>query len=419
MVMVVLDPGFWIVVGVGVVLGATLFYVVRRRARSVEKRDALDGASAAEVVREKAAAKGAPSAVSEPILPTEIAPSSPPPIAAAAPAIEVESQAAGAVAPSSAPASTGPFDAAAVIAPPSKFRLRERLAKTSQALVGRIEALLGGRQVDDALLGELEALLFTADLGVQTAQGILDQVRREARGLAATAVKDVLRKAIAEKLARVQLAEDPVLHSPHKPHVILVLGVNGSGKTTTIGKLAAHYTKMGKKVVLGAGDTFRAAATEQLQVWGERTGCEVVVGREGGDPSSVAFDAVKRAVAVGADLAIIDTAGRLQTREPLIEELKKIVRVTGKALAGAPHETLLVLDSNTGQNALSQARVFTQAAGVTGIVLTKLDGTAKGGVIVGLADEFGIPVRNVGVGEAVEDLREFCADEFVAALFET
>lgn len=373
MVMVVMSSEFWIFVGAGIAVGATLFYVLRHRAGSATKREAppvLEDVSAPEALRETAPTKDAVLAAPEPI------------------------------------------------SPASTFRLRERLAKTSQALVGRIEALLGGRQVDDALLGELETLLFTADLGVQTAQGILDRVRREARGLDAVAVKDVLRKAIAEKLARVQIDADPVLHSSHKPHVILVLGVNGSGKTTTIGKLAALYTKMGKKVVLGAGDTFRAAATEQLQVWGARTGCEVVAGREGGDPSSVAFDAVKRAVSVGADIAIIDTAGRLQTREPLIEELKKIVRVTGKALAGAPHETLLVLDSNTGQNAISQARIFTEAAGVTGIVLTKLDGTAKGGVIVGLADEFGIPVRNVGVGEAVEDLREFRAEEFVAALFE-
>jgi fused signal recognition particle receptor len=171
-------------------------------------------------------------------------------------------------------------------------------------------------------------------------------------------------------------------------------------------------------VILGAGDTFRAAASEQLQVWGERIGCDVIAGPSGGDPSAVAFDTVKAAVARGADVAIIDTAGRLQTRRPLMEELAKLVRVIGREIEGAPHETLLVLDANTGQNAISQAREFTQAAGVTGLVLTKLDGTAKGGVIVGLADEFGIPIKHVGVGEAVEDLRDFSADEFVEALFE-
>lgn len=390
---------FWLLAGFGLVAGATLFYVARRRrARAAEleaaRRTAAEAELAATPVRMQPAPELAPEAAPAPGARESLAqpPTGVSPVVVAHPTPKA-------------------------VASPTRG-LRERLAKTSQALVGRIEAVLGGRQLDEALLGELEALLFTADLGVQTAQRLLDEVRREARGLDAAAVKAVLRKAIAAKLARAEFSEDPVLHSPHKPHVILVLGVNGSGKTTTIGKFAARYTKMGKKVVLGAGDTFRAAATEQLQVWGERVGCEVVAGREGGDPSAVAFETVKRAVAVGADLAIIDTAGRLQTREPLIEELKKIVRVTDKAFAGAPHETLLVLDSNTGQNAISQARIFTEAAGVSGIVLTKLDGTAKGGVIVGLADEFGIPVRNVGVGEAVEDLREFRAAEFVDALFE-
>ncbi len=202
-----------------------------------------------------------------------------------------------------------------------------------------------------------------------------------------------------------------------KPHVILVLGVNGAGKTTTIGKLAAKHCARGHSVLLGAGDTFRAAATEQLQVWGQRVGCEVIAGEAGGDPASVAFDTVKAAVGRGVDVAIIDTAGRLQTKKPLMEELGKIVRVIGRDVPGAPHEILLVLDANTGQNAISQARLFTEVAKVTGLVLTKLDGTAKGGVIVGLADQFGIPVKFVGVGESVDDLREFEAREFVDALF--
>jgi fused signal recognition particle receptor len=203
-----------------------------------------------------------------------------------------------------------------------------------------------------------------------------------------------------------------------KPHVILVLGVNGSGKTTTIGKLASIYKQAGQRVVLGAGDTFRAAATEQLQAWGERVGCDVITGPDGGDPSAVAFDTVKAAVARNADVAIIDTAGRLQTKKPLMEELAKLARVIGKDLPDAPHECLLVLDSNTGQNAISQARLFSEVTTLTGLVLTKLDGTAKGGVIVGLADEFGIPVKYVGVGEAIEDLRDFSAEEFVEAVFE-
>jgi len=230
----------------------------------------------------------------------------------------------------------------------------------------------------------------------------------------------VLREAILERLRRVEAAEPaPGLEGralDARPHVILVLGVNGSGKTTTIGKLAARYRAAGHAVVLGAGDTFRAAAIEQLQIWGERTGCEVVAGKAGGDPAAVAFDTVQAARARGADVAIVDTAGRLQTKAPLMEELGKIARAVAKGLPGAPHETLLVLDANTGQNALSQARLFTEVAPVSALALTKLDGTAKGGVLVGLADELAVPVRWVGVGEGVEDLRPFSASDFVDAI---
>ena len=303
--------------------------------------------------------------------------------------------------------------------PPRPLRLRDRLARTRESLVGRIERALGGRRVDAEVLDEIEVLLFGADLGVATAESLLATVRKEASGGDAARVREVLRGAVAAKLRRVEPAPGSDLATQAKPHVILVLGVNGSGKTTTIGKLAARFEAAGKRVILGAGDTFRAAASEQLQIWGKRVGCEVVTGRAGGDPSAVAFDTLKAAVARGADVAIIDTAGRLQTREPLVEELRKIVRVIARELPGAPHETLLVLDANTGQNAIAQARVFTEAAGVTALALTKLDGTAKGGVLVGLADAFGIPVRWVGIGEGVEDLREFSADEFVEALFET
>jgi fused signal recognition particle receptor len=259
---------------------------------------------------------------------------------------------------------------------------------------------------------------MSADLGVRTADDLLTLVKGRGAGIDAEEVRAILHDAILEKLRPVELAEGSHLETTDKPHVILVLGVNGSGKTTTIGKLAARYSAAGKKVVLGAGDTFRAAAIEQLQIWGERVGCDVIAGTAGGDPSSVAFDAVKAAVARGADVCIIDTAGRLQTKKPLMEELGKLVRVIGRNMEGAPHETLLVLDSNTGQNAISQAKLFTEVAGVTGLVLTKLDGTAKGGVIVGLADEFQLPVKHVGVGEAIEDLRDFSAQEFVDALFE-
>jgi fused signal recognition particle receptor len=298
---------------------------------------------------------------------------------------------------------------------PTPARLRERLRRTSDALVGGLGRILGGGRVDDALLEQLEEVLLHADLGVRTAQELLERVRREGKGRDASEVRGILRAAIAEKLARVDAGKPGELVGA--PHVILVLGVNGSGKTTTIGKLAARHAAAGRKVLLGAGDTFRAAAIEQLQAWGERIGCDVIAGQPGGDPSAVAFDTVKAAVARKVDVAIIDTAGRLQTKKPLMEELAKLKRVIGRDLDGAPHETLLVLDANTGQNAISQARLFTEVAPVTGLVLTKLDGTARGGVIVGLADEFGIPVRYVGVGETVEDLRDFEADAFVDALF--
>jgi len=301
---------------------------------------------------------------------------------------------------------------------PKPVRLSERLRLTSENLVGRVGRLVGTRRVDDELLEELEMLLFSADLGVSSAESLLEAVRSRAAGGDVAKVRGVLREAILEKLRRVESVEPP-LATTAKPHIVLVLGVNGSGKTTTIGKLAARYRQAGKSVLLGAGDTFRAAASEQLQTWGERVGCDVITGPAGGDPSAVAFDTVKAAVGRGVDVAIIDTAGRLQTKKPLMDELSKLARVIGRDLEGAPHESLLVLDSNTGQNAISQARLFSEVTRVTGLVLTKLDGTAKGGVLVGLADEFGIPVKFVGVGEAVEDLREFSAEEFVDAVFAT
>ncbi len=318
--------------------------------------------------------------------------------------------------PASVPPPAAPFVVRPVGTPKALPSLGQRLGRTREALLGRLGSLLGGRALDDSLLDELEALLFGADLGVATAEDLLARVKREAAAGNEAQVRAVLRKAILEKLARVEPVGDP-LALASKPHVVLVLGVNGSGKTTTIGKLAARHRAAGHTVVLGAGDTFRAAAREQLQRWSERTGCELVAGPDGGDPSAVAFDTVKAALARGADVAIIDTAGRLQTKVPLMEELAKIARVIGKDLPGAPHETLLVLDANTGQNAISQAREFASRAAVSGIVLTKLDGTAKGGVIVGLADALGLPVKYVGVGEGADDLRDFSAAEFVDALF--
>lgn len=317
-----------------------------------------------------------------------------------------------------APPSPGPA------ALPSPAPLPSHWRRTRALFAEKLRALLG-RSADAALFAELEALLLGADLGVETANDLLEHARREARGGDGAAVKSALRQAITMKLQRVQnraaastSTESQTESQGAKPHVIVVLGVNGSGKTTTIGKLAARYKAQGKRVLLGAGDSFRAAAREQLQAWGARTGCETVAGPQGGDPAAVAFDSIKAAQARGADVAIIDTAGRLQSNAQLMQQLAKIVRVAGRAMPGAPHETLLVLDANTGQNAISQAREFTQAAQVTGLVLTKLDGTAKGGVVVGLADAFGIPIPFIGTGESEADLREFNAEEFVAALFD-
>ncbi len=294
--------------------------------------------------------------------------------------------------------------------------LAQGLAKTrTQGFMARLNQMFGGEKpIDESVLAELEEVLFTADIGVRTAQHLVDLARARAKG------SDQLRAVIRQEVERiVDLPAPHVLRTNgEKPHVIMVVGVNGSGKTTTIGKLAAQVTASGRKVVLAAGDTFRAAATEQLDVWAERAGAELVKGKEDADPAAVVFDAIKRAQASNADVVIADTAGRLHTAAPLMEELKKVKRVIGKAMPGAPHEVLLVVDSTNGQNAIAQAKQFHDAVGVTAIALTKLDGTAKGGVIIGISDELKIPVAWVGIGEKVSDLRPFEPKEFVSALFE-
>jgi fused signal recognition particle receptor len=293
------------------------------------------------------------------------------------------------------------------------------LAKTRAGWVSRVGQLFSGRkQIDPSLLEELEKVLLTADIGVRTSQKLLSELRESLSRKELSdsqAAWNFLRRRCREIL-NVQV--QPLDLGTAKPFVLLIIGVNGSGKTTTIGKLAAQLRAQGKSVILAAGDTFRAAATEQLEVWGGRVGVPVVRGKEGGDPSSVIFEAVKRAKTEGIDVVIADTAGRLHTKSDLMEELQKVRRVLAKAEAGAPHETFLVIDSTSGQNAIAQAQIFTAAMSVSGIVLTKLDGTAKGGVILGIADQLAIPVRYVGVGERVEDLRAFDADEFVTALFD-
>jgi fused signal recognition particle receptor len=296
-------------------------------------------------------------------------------------------------------------------------RLRQRLNRGNSWLTYDLADLFKGRAIDAAILEELETRLLEADVGVEASERILEGLRaRVARDeLAdASALIGALRTAIVEILA--PCAKPLVIDAAAKPFVILVVGVNGSGKTTTIGKLARRCTDEGKSVLLAAGDTFRAAAIEQLQVWAERSGSAFAAQLPGADPGAVVFDAMAAARARGSDVLLADTAGRLHSQSHLMEELKKVRRVIQRVDPGAPHEVLLVLDANQGQNALVQARQFTAAVGVTGLVLTKLDGTAKGGIVIAIAQELKIPIRYIGVGESAEDFGEFDAQAFAAAL---
>jgi fused signal recognition particle receptor len=288
-----------------------------------------------------------------------------------------------------------------------------------EGFMARLNGLFSrGAVVDDGVLAQLEEILFTADIGVRTASELVDTARDRLKKRELGDVGRVKGLIRSEVERMVTLPRPASLQGGGPPHVTMVVGVNGAGKTTTIGKLAAKLTRDGKKVVIAAGDTFRAAASEQLDVWADRAGAILVRGPDGSDPGAVVFDALKRAQAENADAVLVDTAGRLHTKTPLMEELKKVKRVLGKALPGAPHEVLLVLDATVGQNAIAQAKQFQEAVGVTGIALTKLDGTAKGGVVIGISDELKIPVTWVGVGEKIVDLRPFDPNEFVEALFE-
>ena len=293
--------------------------------------------------------------------------------------------------------------------------------ETRPGLFARAVGVLSGTQtvrkrvLDDAMLEELEELLITADMGVDTALKVSARLAEGRFGRAVAA--DEIKRALAAEVARIlEPVARPLPLYARRPQVVLVVGVNGSGKTTTIGKLASQLRGAGKKVVIAAGDTFRAAAVEQLQIWGERAGVPVLTAAQGSDPASLAFDAMGRAERDGADILLIDTAGRLQNRADLMEELAKIVRVIRKRDPEAPHNTVLVLDATTGQNALAQVEIFRRIADVSGLVMTKLDGTAKGGVLVALADRFGLPIHAIGVGEAIDDLAPFDPDEFAAAL---
>lgn len=298
--------------------------------------------------------------------------------------------------------------------------LSDGLARTRSSFMERVESLfLGKKKVDSDLLEELEEILITADLGVSTSHELLECARTMAdrKALAdADALKNILKEKIVDYLE--DSSGGPDLNMPDSgPLVIMVLGVNGVGKTTSIGKIANKFTRAGKKVLLVAADTFRAAATEQLQVWGKRIGVEVIAREAGADPSSVIYDALDSAQGRDSDVIIVDTAGRMHTKVNLVEELKKIKRVMGKKVAGAPHELWLVIDATTGQNAISQARLFNEAVDVTGLVLTKLDGTSKGGIVVNICRELQIPIRFIGVGEQINDLRDFEPHEFAEALF--
>ena len=301
---------------------------------------------------------------------------------------------------------------------PSLFSaIRNGLKKTRDALAGKIESIFEGRPVlDEDTQDELEAVLIQADLGVAATASIIDSVRsRAARGerLDAKGAMDLIEQ---ELIAALGSEAIPLARADAPPAVIMVVGVNGTGKTTSIGKIAAMLVSKEKRVILAAADTFRAAAIDQLEVWGRRTGCAVVRHQEAADPAAVAFDAYQAARARGVDYLIVDTAGRLHTKSNLMEELKKIKRVIARECPQAPHEVLLVVDATTGQNAIAQARVFNEAVGVSGIVLTKLDGTARGGIVVAINQELGIPVKFVGVGESVDDLKPFEPDQFVQGL---
>jgi fused signal recognition particle receptor len=323
--------------------------------------------------------------------------------------------------PTEAPALGGP--AARPVAPSVRAAprdlagLRKGLAATRGGFIARLATIFQGKkEIDPAIFEQVEEVLLSSDVGPKTTQAILGRLRD---ALARDELRDstAIWAALRAEVLRILAIDGGSLRLQNKPTVVLVVGVNGVGKTTTIGKLATRFHSAGKKVVFAAGDTFRAAAVQQLEVWSKRAGAEVVKGKEGADPGAVAFDATTYAKECGADVLLVDTAGRLHTKAPLMDEIKKVRKTIAKAMDGAPHETLLVLDATTGQNALAQAAMFKDAVDLTGIVLTKLDGTAKGGIVLGICDELKLPVRYIGLGERADDLREFDANDFVEALF--
>lgn len=298
-------------------------------------------------------------------------------------------------------------------------RLKDGLQKTRKNFTERIEVLVGmSAEIDDDFLDELEMILLSADVGAKTTEKLIEAVRQAARKKEIKGTEDVV-PFLKKYLTQMLTEEGQRTRISGTPTVILVVGVNGVGKTTTIGKLANYFHLLNYKVMIAAADTFRAAASEQLEIWGKRAGCDVIKHAEGADPAAVVFDAMKAAIARKADILFIDTAGRLHNKANLMNELEKIHRVIKREIPESPHETFLVLDATTGQNAITQAKVFTETANVTGVVLTKLDGTAKGGVVIAIREELGLPVKWIGVGEGIMDFRPFEPEKFVDALFNT
>jgi fused signal recognition particle receptor len=297
-------------------------------------------------------------------------------------------------------------------------RLKKGLSKTREILSTDIDELFTGkREIDDSLLEELEELLITSDIGVQTSMDLIQKISKKSSKISdAGQLKNALKEEMLS-LLNLQTPKQIPEAASAKPRVIMVIGINGVGKTTTIGKLAAKFNSEGKKVLIAAADTFRAAAIEQLVIWADRAGAQIVKHKDNADPASVAYDSIEAAIARDMDIVLVDTAGRLHTKVNLMEELKKIKRIISKKLAGAPHEILLVLDATTGQNALSQAKLFNDALGVTGIALTKLDGSAKGGIVVSICNTLKIQLKYIGIGENIDDLQNFNSKEFVDALF--
>lgn len=296
-------------------------------------------------------------------------------------------------------------------------RLKNGLSKTRKGFIEKVESIFSRETIDEDSMEELEEALITSDVGAHAAQEVISFLKEKVRKGEATgisSIKDTLKNSLVSLLG----SSTPVVMFGDKPFVILIIGVNGVGKTTTIGKLASRFVSQGHSVMLAAADTFRAAAIEQLEIWAKRAGASIVKHQSGSDPAAVAFDAIVSAKNKKIDVVIIDTAGRLHTKSPLMEELKKVKRVIQKAMPSAPHEVILVVDATTGQNALRQAQLFNDAIGITGVALTKLDGTAKGGIVFAIRKELGIPVRLIGIGEGVDDLRDFDPKEFVEALFD-